>query len=205
MLAVGASALLIALLFAVRADAFFPQADLRLLLALNGTRARGADVFLSALTDANTLVSVGAIAWVGVAAGARRSRRLAWKAGVLLATLLAGALLVYLLKIFVERPRPFAVDAMVEKLSGGGSPSFPSGHVTEAVAMLTAVALLFPKQRWITAALIFWSVFIAYSRMATGVHYPSDVLGGALAGIATGTIIHLCFRPRLKSVSDELR
>lgn len=201
----GATVLLVILLLAVRANAFFPDADLRILLTLNGSRIRGGDSFLSALTDANTFVSVTSIVGVGVVAFMRRSPSLAWKGAVLLTTLLVGALVVYVLKQSVERPRPFVVNATVEKLSGGGSPSFPSGHVTEAFAMLTAVVLLFPRQRWVAACLIVWTVFIAYSRIATGVHFPSDVLGGALAGIATAGIVNLCFRSRVQPASHGLR
>jgi undecaprenyl-diphosphatase len=63
--------------------------------------------------------------------------------------------------------------------------SFPSGHVAATLAMLT-VLVYYYKKYW-PAALIF-ALLMEFSRIHNGMHYPSDVLAGALFGIAYGKI-----------------
>jgi undecaprenyl-diphosphatase len=79
------------------------------------------------------------------------------------------------LKHTIDRPRPFVTYAFIEKLSYGNSPSFPSGHTSDAFAMASALILAFPH-RWLGFVVFFWAVLVGYSRMHLGVHYPSDVL-----------------------------
>ena len=59
--------------------------------------------------------------------------------------------------------------------------SFPSGHATVAFACATVLALAVPRLRWWLYAL---AALIAFSRVYVGVHYPGDVLVGALLGVA---------------------
>ena len=64
--------------------------------------------------------------------------------------------------------------------------SFPSGHAATAFAGAFALSRLWPSGRlrvWTLAALI------AFSRVYVGVHYPLDVLGGALVGLASGAFV----------------
>ena len=66
------------------------------------------------------------------------------------------------------------------------SHSFPSGHSTTAFAAATVVGAYFPRFRpafYVLAALIAWS------RVVVGVHYPLDVLGGAVLGTVLGLLV----------------
>jgi len=98
---------------------------------------------------------------------------------------LAGALshLVYpTIKRLAARPRPFEHRAgppsVVAPLDAF---SFPSGHLMTLSATLTPVLLRWPGL-WL-AALGLWGT-LAWSRIATAHHYPSDLLGGTLLGVA---------------------
>ena len=85
-------------------------------------------------------------------------------------------------KIFETPYRPDII-----KKSKAGSPSFPSGHTSGAFASATSVSLAYPKW-YIIAPSFAWAGSVAYSRMHLGVHYPSDVLAGAIIGSGSAYI-----------------
>ncbi|MER7716214.1 phosphatase PAP2 family protein [Streptomyces flaveolus] len=87
-------------------------------------------------------------------------------------------------KRLVRRPRPdreaarVTVDRYVPMPT---SASFPSGHTASAVAFATAVGVVLPAAAAPLGAL---ATAVGYSRVHTGVHYPGDVVAGAVLGIA---------------------
>ncbi len=91
-----------------------------------------------------------------------------------------------LLKNLVARVRPYDVEVgvtlLIAKLS---SFSFPSGHTLVSFEAATALARRYPK--WGIAALVL-AALVGFSRMYLFVHYPTDVLGGAVLGVALGLL-----------------
>jgi undecaprenyl-diphosphatase len=102
---------------------------------------------------------------------------------MILVPVFLSAIIANILKYTINLPRPYEVYAFIEKLSVGGSPSFPSGHTADAFAFAVAVSLIYPKWYFILPGLI-WATMVGYSRMSLGVHFPSDVIAGAIIGAA---------------------
>ena len=99
----------------------------------------------------------------------RRGREAAW----LMITIVSGRLMVEGVKLLVQRPRPPIAD----RLEWVTSWSFPSSHSAGTMMTCAALALLWGRPAgWIAALLA--AVAIGWSRVALGVHWPSDVLAG---------------------------
>ena len=64
--------------------------------------------------------------------------------------------------------------------------SFPSGHTAASFASVMALYLAGEKKIWIPSLVL--AVLIAFSRLYLYVHYPTDVLGGIVAGLAAGAL-----------------
>ena len=104
----------------------------------------------------------------------------------LLAAIVARLGMVELIRWLWERPRPFIENNVNLLLSHGIEPSFPSGHAAFYFALSTIVYFHNKK-----AGILFFvaSFLIAVSRVFVGVHWPSDVLAGALIGIFSGWLV----------------
>jgi undecaprenyl-diphosphatase len=123
--------------------------------------------------------------WLVIAAIAAvfpQHRMAAWR--VALAVGLAYLVVDGVLKPLIDRARPFEVVEAVRVITTRPlTSSFPSGHAASAFAGALATSRLFPGARPILWPL---AVLIAISRIYVGVHWPSDVLAGALIGFAVG-------------------
>jgi len=100
--------------------------------------------------------------------------------------LLADQLSSSVIKVLVARPRPCHEVAGIPLVQGihmlvdcGPGLSFPSSHAVNNFAVATLFSAYYRKGRW---AFYGWAALVALSRPAVGVHYPSDILGGAVIG-----------------------
>lgn len=101
--------------------------------------------------------------------------------------LLAGYFLTEILKFIVARPRPFDVLEGVRVLDPTDGYSWPSGHSMASFIVFTIYGLSIGKNYWLLCLFIFAGL-VAFSRIYNGVHYPSDVVSGALIGILIGLL-----------------
>ncbi len=105
------------------------------------------------------------------------------KTGISMAIALLLGLLAtnVLLKNWVCRPRPYVTIPGLDALVTAGDWSFPSGHSTSSMAAAVVIFCRTPRKIGIPAMIL--GVLICLSRLYVGVHYPSDVICGALIGV----------------------
>lgn len=132
--------------------------------------------------------------------------RVAWRTEALFlgASVAAQSAVFVVVTMFVERPRP-----AVPRLDGAPpTSSFPSGHVGASVALyggLAVIALLRMRGPWryvVSGALLLVPPGVGLSRVYRGMHYPTDVAGGLLNGVATLLIIGFAVLYGRKSAED---
>jgi len=106
-----------------------------------------------------------------------------------LCAMLIGLIVVnFTIKPLVSRPRPWLVIKNFVNLVPEHDPnSFPSGHTNAAFAFALAVCMSAPR-RWMKAAAVCAAVVMGLSRLYVGVHFPSDVLAGAVIGSLCGLL-----------------
>ena len=124
-----------------------------------------------------------------------RRRNIEFFVFVSVATLIARFGITELIRMFYNRPRPFEVlDGVVQLVNHSGGGSFPSGHATFSFALATAIIFYYPK----TGILFLLAAFsIGMGRIAAGLHWPSDVLVGALIGVGTALFLRFILRRKL--------
>jgi len=103
-----------------------------------------------------------------------------------------------LLKSTVMRPRPCRdpdIGHLVHLVKDhcGGAYGFVSAHAANSFALATFVSMLYRKH-WVIAGMVCWAAMVSYSRVYLGVHYPGDILGGALLGAFVAWVLYLILR-----------
>lgn len=177
--------------------------DTSILLALNSLvgRSPALDAFLLFCADYLAyvaLVLLAVIVW-------KRAGSLRDKIELLTLSVGAGIISRYgvaeLIRHFYHRPRPFlALPGDVHSLFTDPSWSFPSGHASFFFALSTVVFLYDRRLGYVFFAL---SAVITIGRVAAGVHYPSDILAGAVLGSLVGYLLYRFARPALSKIVNS--
>ena len=179
------------------------QTDTALLLALNGAHAPWADVLMWWLSSKLVWIPLYLLLlwllWV-------EFEKKIWRSLLLVVLLIVitdqGSVLV---KNCVKRPRPThnpQIENTIHVVNNyrGGTYGFFSSHAANTFAIAVFAGLLLRRRNsYIVLALLVWALMISYSRVYLGVHYPGDVLAGALWGTAFGYVfaaIHYRWLPR---------
>ena len=107
-----------------------------------------------------------------------------------LAVILARGIVTEVIRFFYNVQRPFAALGFSPLISESGW-SFPSGHMAWFFALVAV--MWFVNRTWGTWYLVL-TVLMGIARIYAGVHWPLDILGGIVVGVASGYFVHWLFR-----------
>lgn len=172
--------------------------EIQILDWIQNLRSPVGDVLMSCITS---LGNAGA-AWILLAVVLLMLPKTRKTGAVLAAALVLDVILCNgILKNAVARMRPYDKNPVVELLiHKPGDYSFPSGHTAASFAAMSA--LYFGGEKYLWKPVLVLAVLIAFSRLYLYVHYPTDVLGGALLGMLCGYLGNLIIQRIWKQKED---
>lgn len=163
--------------------------DIELLRDINGSTSTGLRQYSKLISNTTTAVAVSAPIAMGVVALINKDDDLLKNAIYVGVSIGVDGTLTYSMKKIVNRPRPHTTYPDIYAYQPETSLSFPSGHTSLAFTTATALSLKYPKW-YVIAPSYFWACSVGYSRMNLGMHYPSDVLAGAIIGAGSAYITY---------------
>lgn len=166
------------------------NADIELLRSINGSTSTGLRDYSRFISNTTTAVAVSTPLVMGVVALIEKDDDLLKNALYVGVSLGVDGVMTYSMKEIIKRPRPYTTYSDITAYDTETSLSFPSGHTSLAFATATSLSLKYPKW-YVIAPTYFWACSVGYSRMNLGMHYPSDVLGGALVGAGSAYVTYL--------------
>lgn len=172
------------------------ELDTDLLLAINGRHCDFFDYFMYQFSGKLVWIPLYVALWYVMLRNLTLKQLLWCSLGVVLVILFADSVCSHIIRPLVERWRPSReespIDHLVHLVNGkrGGRYGFPSCHAANTVALTTYIFFLF-RRRWLTLSLLVWALITCYSRAYLGVHYPGDLLAGALVGMSGAALVYL--------------
>lgn len=171
------------------------EIDQNIFLYLNGLYTTFGDYFMSTFS--------GKIIWVPMYSSILYVllKNVNWKiaiccvVAIALTITFADQMCATFIRPAVARLRPCSLEnpisEFVHLINGkrSGSFSFPSCHAANSFGLAFMLFYLF-RNRWLTGFMMLWAVVNSYSRIYLGVHYPGDLLVGALVGVCGATLIY---------------
>ena len=117
-----------------------------------------------------------------------------------IAIILSRGLITEIIRFFYYSPRPFDTLHFQSLIPESGS-SIPSGHAAFFFAL--AMVIFFYNRRWGIWYFVI-TILISLARIFAGVHWPSDIIAGAVVGILSGVFVHSILKNYLKKLKEPL-
>ena len=158
----------------------------------NGLNNPFFNFLMPAITNFGSFIAMGILCILMYIFGGKNTRKVAL---IGLAALLLANVVVYLLKEIVAEPRPFLVlPNVIQLVSESEDYGFPSGHAASSFSVMMVIGLKYRlhikgKTYRLLYPLLAFASLIAFSRVYIGVHYPLDVLFGAIVGILSAVLM----------------
>lgn len=174
---------------------FLIDLDTKILLFLNGIQCTYFDNFMTLYT--------GRFIWAAMYATMLYAlfRRFSWKVAlgytiaIALVIFISDQLIASVIRPYFERLRPSnpnnPISEFIYIVNGyrGGKYGFPSCHAANSFALAMITSLIFHSRKY-TIFIFIWAFINSYTRLYLGVHYPGDLLVGAIIGIFVGWIVY---------------
>ncbi|MDK6028422.1 phosphatase PAP2 family protein [Ignisphaera sp. 4213-co] len=161
----------------------------------------GSETFVLVFSETASIYLFAALIIVIAVADLWRYRKLSLFSAGLALLLILNSLLVYAIKLFFQIPRPLTgnnvstdILDLIEKFS------YPSGHTARAFALASYYSINTKINGKIMGFLYIWAVSIALTRLLLGVHWFSDVIGGAAIGILTAQLTQIILPYTIKAL-----
>jgi membrane-associated phospholipid phosphatase len=169
-------------------------ADIDILKKLNGSYTPQMGKFIHVMTESVNPVAIGLPIGLFATGWIKKDKEMMFNSAEMVGAMLVSGVFTTSMKLGFHRPRPSETypDDIV-KYAKAGSYSFPSGHTSMAFVTATSISLIYPKW-YVVAPAYAWASVVGFSRMYLGVHYPSDVLVGALVGSGSAVLTHFIFK-----------
>lgn len=161
--------------------------DITILSDINVNRNTSLDPTFKAITNSALPISVATPLIIYSVGLIKKDSTIKNQALFIGETFLVSAFITTALKYSIKRERPFNTYPDIEKVTAAPGYSFPSAHTSTAFATATSLSMEYPKW-YIIAPSFAWASAVGYSRMHLGVHYPSDVVAGAIVGSGSAYI-----------------
>ena len=180
--------------------------DQDLFLFLNGLHSEGMDPLMWWISGKTTwwpfyLLLLGFLTWT------RKWQMIPLVIFIAFSITVTDQTSVHLFKEIFERLRPChepELQGLVHIVNNkcGGQFGFVSSHAsnTFGIAMLLSMMV---RRKWFWALMFSWAALVSYSRIYLGVHYPADILGGAMLGTLCGWLVFIFFRWSVNNLPSQ--
>lgn len=165
------------------------NADIEILRSIHSSETLPTDQYFSFVSDTYSGVSIGVPLTLGIVGLITDNDEMFENSLEIAASTAISLGSTFILKYVTDRKRPYITYPDITNKEEQSSSSFPSNHTSAAFATATSLSLNYPKWYIIVPSYL-WAGTVGYSRMYLGVHYPSDVLAGAVLGAGSAWLTH---------------
>ena len=170
------------MVISIRLNAYSQHADIDILKSINKNETTFKNTYFEFTASSVNPVSIAVPVGIAVTGFITHDKNLKLDALYMGGSILVSSLVTFSTKHIVNRKRPFyKYPFIIKRDTEEYWLSFPSGHTSAAFCTATSLALRYRKWYVIAPACVY-AISVGWARMYQGVHYPSDVLAGALAG-----------------------